>query len=336
RISVIYRKEGAKRDIEPELRARNPHVDDVLHLPGAWAAGRYLRAARPDLVVLCNHKGVQRALPWMARFGLRFPLAVTLHEHYGRHLGKYRGIRDLVDLWLITWAFEAEVRAQLGPQPCALIHPIYPRPAARPADAAARRQAREALGLPATGPVLGYVGQIDGRKDPLSVLRLAEATEAALGAPLHLVFAGHEEATTAAALDRALTASPLRERTLRLGRVAATGPVLDALDAYLMTSRNEGFFPIALIEALERGVPVVAPTVGGIGTVLEDGRGGLLMRKPDDRHAIPPALLADTGRRLAAFLGDPSQREQAVALARRLTEGYDAAAKFREALAPWL
>ncbi|HJW34410.1 MAG TPA: glycosyltransferase family 4 protein [Holophagaceae bacterium] len=336
RISVIYRKEGAKRDIEPELRARNPHVEEILHLPGAWAAGRYLQKTAPDLVVLCNHKGVQRALPWLARLGHRFPLAVTLHEHYARHLDKYRGIRHLVDRWLTTWAFNSEVQARLGDQPCAMIHPIYPRPAAVPADLDARQAARRALGLPEGGPVVGYVGQIDGRKDPLGVLRLAEATEAALGRPLHLVFAGHEAPDTAQALDRALATSPLRERTLRLGRVPATGPVLDALDAYLMTSRNEGFFPIALIEALERGVPIVAPSVGGIGTVLKDGEGGLLMRKPDDRRPVPPALLQATGPRLAALLGDPSQREKAVALARGLTEGYDAAARFREALAPWL
>ena len=50
------------------------------------------------------------------------------------------------------------------------------------------------MGLPETGLVVGYVGQIDGRKDPMGVVRFAEALEGA-----HLLFAGREEPDTAAA-----------------------------------------------------------------------------------------------------------------------------------------
>lgn len=107
-----------------------------------------------------------------------------------------------------------------------------------------------------------------------------------------------------------------------------------------MTSRNEGFFPIALIEALERGVPVLAPTVGGIGTVLRDGEGGFLIRKPDDRRSVPDPLLAAAAARLAPMLADArtweAQRSQAHALGTSLTQDYDAAARFREAVAEWL
>ena len=101
-------------------------------------------------------------------------------------------------------------------------------------------------------------------------------------------------------------ATPRRSRTRSKrravsGQCTRTGPLKDlspaftALDLYVMTSRNEGFFPIALIEALERGVPVLAPTVGGIGTVLKDGEGGFLLQKPDDRRPVPEPVLC--GRR---------------------------------------
>jgi glycosyltransferase involved in cell wall biosynthesis len=182
---------------------------------------------------------------------------------------------------------------------------------------------------------VGYVGQIDDRKDPMGVVRFAEALGEA-----HLLFAGREEPATAAALDARLAASPLRDRVLRLGPQADLRPAFTALDLYAMTSRNEGFFPIALIEALERGVPVLAPTVGGIGTVLKDGEGGFLMEKPDDRRSVPEPLLVAAAARLAPMLADPeiweAQRTKAHAFGASLTRDYDAAARFREAVAEWL
>jgi len=117
-------------------------------------------------------------------------------------------------------------------------------------------------------------------------------------------------------------------------------PAFVSLDLYLMTSRNEGYFPIALLEALERGVPVVAPSVGGISTELRDGEGGFLIVKPDDRKPITPELLEACARRVAPVILDPAawqeQKMKSVALAARLSEGYDAAERFREVVAPWL
>ena len=340
RVSVLYRKEPGRRDIEPELRERNPKVEEVLHLPGAWAAYRWLRERSPELLVLCNHKGVMRALPWLARLGARIPTLVTLHEHYPRHLRKYRGIRNHVDRWIVTWAFEAAVRAQLGPQPCAMIHPLYPRPAAPGFDPEERHRARAALGIPEDALLVGYVGQVDERKDPLQVLALAARIEAHAGRPVHVLLAGRESAGISAELDRAVAASPFRERIHRLGAIPSTEGPFRSLDAYLMTSRNEGFFPLALIEAMERGVPVVVPTVGGIASRLVDGQGGFLMVKPDDRGPVPAELLDRTAARVAPLLADPAawgtQRNLAQAFARDLVSGYDAAGRFRDAVAPWL
>jgi len=335
KVTVLFRKEPGKRDIEPELRQRNPNVVDVLHLPGALGAFRWLWKARPDLLVLCNHKGVQRALPWLARLGQRIPTVLTLHEHYERHLRKYRGVRNLVDRWICTYDFTAAVRAHLSPAPCSIIHPLYPRPAATAATEAERLAARRQLGLPEQGTVVGYVGQIDGRKDPAGVVTFAEALGDA-----HLLFAGREETATTTALDARLATSPLRARTHRLGPQADLHPAFTALDLYVMTSRNEGFFPLALIEALECGVPVLAPTVGGIGSVLKGGEGGFLLRKSDDRQSVPTGLLRAAAERLAPLLADAAvwnaQRAKAHAFGTALTRDYDAAAKFRAAVAEWL
>jgi len=337
RVSVLFNKEPDKRDIEAELKARNPHVETVLHLPGAFGAWRWLRRERPDLLVICNHKGFQRALPWV---GGHIPTVVTLHEHYERHLRKYKGIRRLVDRWIITWPFEAMVAQHLGPQPCSLIHPLYPRSGAHPPSPEQKRALREGLGLPADALVVGYAGQMDRRKDPASVVRFAEHLERILARPVHVLLAGREDRHAAQSLDSAIAASPLRSRILRTGALDDLSRAFNALDLYVMTSRNEGYFPIALLEALERGVPVVAPSVGGIATELVDGEGGFLIRKPDDRQPLKAAQLEAMALRLAPLLQDPmawqSQKVAAEALAARISRDYDAASLFREAVAEWL
>ena len=340
KVSVVFRKEPGKRDIEPELRQRNPNVLEVLHLPGGLGAFRWLWKARPDLLVLCNHKGVQRALPWLARFGVRIPTVLTLHEHYERHLRKYRGVRDLVDRWICTYDFTAAVREHLGAAPCTIIHPLYPRPEARPVDAEARRAARRALGVPEGAVVVGYAGQMDARKATADVVRFAARLGERLRGPLHLLLAGREDRGYTRVIQDALEGENLAAHCTRTGPLEDLSPAFAALDLYVMTSRNEGFFPIALIEALERGVPVLAPTVGGIGTVLKDGEGGFLIPRPDDRKPMEGGLLSAAAARIAPLLADPAaweaQRAKAHAFGTALTRDYDAAAKFREAVAEWL
>ena len=340
KVTVLFRKEPDRRDIEPELRERNPNIVEVLHLPGALGAFRWLWKTRPDLLVLCNHKGVQRALPWLARLGLRIPTALTLHEHYERHLRKYRGVRDLVDRWLCTYDFTAAVREHLSAAPCSIIHPLYPRPEVEPASAEARGAARRSLGVPEDALVVGYAGQMDARKATVDVIRFASRLAAKLDNPVHLLLAGREDPGYVQEIQDAVEDEGLVDRCTRTGPLKDLAAAFTALDLYVMTSRNEGFFPIALIEALERGVPVLAPTVGGIATQLTDGEGGFLIRKPDDRRSIPGPLLDETAARLAPLLADgpawEAQRTKAHTLGTALTRDYDAAARFREAVAEWL
>jgi glycosyltransferase involved in cell wall biosynthesis len=52
--------------------------------------------------------------------------------------------------------------------------------------------------------------------------------------------------------------------------------VIGALDLFLMTSAFEGL-PIALLEALALGRPVVATAVGGVPEAVTDGREGFLL-----------------------------------------------------------
>lgn len=69
------------------------------------------------------------------------------------------------------------------------------------------------------------------------------------------------------------------------------------MDVVVLTSRNEGS-PVALIEAMAAGVPVVSTDVGGVADVVEHGVSGWLAPMDDAeavaRHVL--TVLADPGR----------------------------------------
>ena len=91
---------------------------------------------------------------------------------------------------------------------------------------------------------------------------------------------------------------------LRAGSVEFLGPVnddqlkalYDSSHALVLGSRYEAF-GIVLIEAMSRGLPVVATRVGGIPEVVEDGKQGLLVPWGD------PEALANA---LLRFVNEPS------------------------------
>jgi len=50
-----------------------------------------------------------------------------------------------------------------------------------------------------------------------------------------------------------------------------------AADVVVLTSRSEGI-PLVLMEAMARGIPVLAPTITGIPELVLDGKNGFLYR----------------------------------------------------------
>lgn len=73
--------------------------------------------------------------------------------------------------------------------------------------------------------------------------------------------------------------------------------ILAAADFFLMPSRYEGF-PIALLEAMALGKPIIAAAVNGIPEALRDGSNGLLIPADD------PGALAEA---LRVLLSDPER-----------------------------
>lgn len=156
-------------------------------------------------------------------------------------------------------------------------------PNARPADRyppaaddTGRRAARVALGLPAEGPLLAWIGAVAAEKRP----DLALDTLALLPGA-HLALAGEGPLRTA------LTARDTTGRVTFLGPLADPAPLYRAADALLLTSDSEGV-PGVLIEAALAAVPAVATDVGWVGDVVQDGVTGALV-PPGDAAALAAA-----------------------------------------------
>jgi glycosyltransferase involved in cell wall biosynthesis len=104
-------------------------------------------------------------------------------------------------------------------------------------------------------------------------------------------------------------AERLNGRVRFLGTRKDVPDLLAAADVTVLTSDWEGL-PLAVLESMAAGRPVVATDVGGVRVVLSGG-GGLL---------VPPGDPAATADALAALLSDPAARQSAAAEGLRTIE----------------
>jgi phosphatidyl-myo-inositol dimannoside synthase len=203
-----------------------------------------------------------------------------------------------------------------------------------PLDAEGRAKARALFDVPADARVVVSISRLVPRKG-MDVLIEAAALLAAERPDLVVVIGG--SGRDRARLDRlvARTGAPVR----LAGRVP--DPDLPALygcaDVSVMLCRNrwagleqEGF-GIVFVEAAACAVPQVAGDSGGAAEAVDDGRTGVVVRRPGDPHAVADAL--------AGLLDDPDRRAAMgrAARDRAVAElGYDVlAARLAEVLDRW-
>ena len=102
------------------------------------------------------------------------------------------------------------------------------------------------------------------------------------------------------ALERRIGELGLAERFVLAGFRSDLHALLPGWDLAVLPSHTEGL-PVAVLEALAAGVPVVATAVGGTPEVVEDGVCGFL---------VPPADPVALARRIAELLADDEVRRR--------------------------
>jgi glycosyltransferase involved in cell wall biosynthesis len=173
---------------------------------------------------------------------------------------------------------------------------------------------------PASAPPLGdrglYLGRLSMEK---GVSTLLEALKLAGDPPFDIVGGGPDAASVAA------TASSLGLRRTRLvgSVVSADVPriIEDARYAVIPSIWDENA-PLAALESMAAGRPIVASNVGGLPELAEDGRGRLV--RPGDARSLAEAI--------EGYVGDPLAVEEDGDRARVFVVGECSPGVHREAL----
>ena len=131
-----------------------------------------------------------------------------------------------------------------------------------------KSKARQLIGVPQSGLLIGWLARMSPVKNPHLLLRVAAQLP-----EIQFVMAGGGEL-----LDSVKANAPINVKVIGWADAAI---FWSAVDVAISTSDNEGM-PIALIEAQLAGLPVIATNVGSNSEVIEDEVTGLLVNKTAD------------------------------------------------------
>jgi glycosyltransferase involved in cell wall biosynthesis len=185
---------------------------------------------------------------------------------------------------------------------------------ARYARGAQRRDAmRAALGIAADEPAILTLANLRAPKGFDLLIEVARDLQAAGRRFVWLIAgSGPDEAWLRGELAR----GGLETRVRLLGFRRDVPELLAAADLFCLTSRREGV-PVAIVEAMAAGVPVVATGVGGVAELVEDGATGRVV----EPRAAPLAAA------VRALLDDPPLRARLGARGRQRAHARYAAAR---------
>lgn len=140
-----------------------------------------------------------------------------------------------------------------------------------------RGELRAELGIPDADPLVGIVGRLVPIKNHRLFLDAARSMVDS-GNSARFVIIGDGELRDI--LQKYASETGISGRVRFLGWRKDMVPVYSGLDLLTLTSDNEGT-PVALIEGMAAGVPVVATAVGGVPDVVRDGFTGRLVPAGD-------------------------------------------------------
>lgn len=176
---------------------------------------------------------------------------------------------------------------------------VIPTGVALPAQRPGQAEARARLGLPATRPILLYVGRLAREKSIDFLLQALAAWPAGQRRPLLVLVGDGPYREELVAMSRAMG---LAEDTAWVGGIPheRVFEYYAAADLFTFASRTETQ-GLVVAEALGMGTPVVAVNGPGVRDYVSDETGGVLT-EPD----IPPFLDA-----IHRLLADPAARQEA-------------------------
>lgn len=177
---------------------------------------------------------------------------------------------------------------------------------------------RRGFGIPPQAPLIGTVGRLTEVKRQYVLIRAFAKVRQRFPAA-HLLLVG--DGPLLEQLRTLADSLGVGESVHFAGYQPHSGPYLQAMDVFALTSRSEGM-PQAVLEASVTELPVVASRVGGLPEVIEDGSSGILFEPENDAELakIIGELIADPARRKALGTAARARVESSFSVARMAAE----------------
>ena len=297
---------------------RRGHKVMLLHRPGAWIAQqpglneielfatsfgrsprelirvtRALNRFAPDVVH--THMSSAHTYGMLTRIFSRRPVVATAHSQSIQLHWRFNNIVIAPSVGAAehhrtrNWVNPAALRMQAN----FIDTGRFPRPSDEQ-----RRASRREFGFAEDAFVIGSVGFIGDRKNQLDLaLALGEIVRAAPNARLLLV--GAEDPVYGAEIRRTAARLGIAQHIVFTGERQDVPRLLAAMDVFALVSRKEAG-PIAVLEAMALGLPVLATHIGMLPDFVRDGVAG---------HIVGVGDIAAIADRLTAMALDPDRRK---------------------------
>ncbi|MFQ5409108.1 MAG: glycosyltransferase, partial [Anaerolineales bacterium] len=273
----------------------------LLDLPRVWRLARFLRREKVEL--LHAHLRYANVLGALAGRLAGVPMVASLRSA-GNYHGRYHAIRKGIETLALRYAANCVMangyavaeahKARLGRKPIHVVqNAIEPPPHVSPGE---RLRLRAELGVSPQQLLLISVGRLTTPKGYFDLLD-AFATVHATHPETVLTIVGG--GGIRAELSARIAQLGLQEQARLLGPRDEVRTLLAAADVYVSASLWEGM-PVAVMEAMAAGLPVVATAVGEVPRLLQNGNGVLVApRQPAGLARALTALLSDAARQRA-------------------------------------
>jgi len=303
RPTIISLRSNGQTPIPGELMALGAEVrwfpgSGSLDLVRLWGLARFLRRERFD--VLHTHLSYSHVVGALVGPLAGVPVVSTQYNSH-TDLRLYHPVRYQLETWALRhaarrvfavgYAVAESNRERLRGKPLdVVLNAVQPAPVLSPAERLASRG--EMTGDP-TRPLLISVGRLEPAKGYGDVLTaFAEVRRTRPAAALVIV----GEGSMRAALAEQISALNLIGHAVLLGARNDVPRLLASSDVFLSASHWDGL-PVAILEAMAAGLPVVATEVGDVPRVVS----------PDTGVVLPPQNPTRLSAALRDLLNNPSR-----------------------------
>jgi glycosyltransferase involved in cell wall biosynthesis len=205
----------------------------------------------------------------------------------------------------ITTGIAEELKSEgVDPSSIALISNGIDTDRFSPITAFEKQSLRQTLVIPRKGIIITYAGRLVSYKGLPLLLRVAEVIQSEFD---HVGFVligsgGFDMHNCEDELKKFVKAKGLEESIYFAGEVDNVHEYLQASDIFVLPSEEDAF-PLALVEAMACGLPVISTPVGGIKEIITDRQNGLLVQARDFQqlYQVISGLIRDPT--LSASLG---------------------------------